>query len=95
MCTENQAKTMHFGISADTSTARNANRSNWPFTSVEFTVKYGLKQLFLEVQCCFAGNTALHKGHPKHYTHCIYLKDSIHILPYEWSDSYHCWYLPL
>eukprot|EP00961_Rhodomonas_salina_P118373 1593383-Rhodomonas_salina.1 len=64
MCTDNQAKTTHFGIFA--ATARDAHGTDLPFTSVAFAVKDRLKQLFSEVQCCFAGNTVLHKGHPKH-----------------------------
>eukprot|EP00961_Rhodomonas_salina_P040533 544532-Rhodomonas_salina.1 len=44
MCTDNQAKTTHFGIFA--ATARDAHGTDLLFTSVAFAVKDGLKQLF-------------------------------------------------
>eukprot|EP00961_Rhodomonas_salina_P286168 3866695-Rhodomonas_salina.1 len=46
-----------------------------PITSVAFAVKNSKKALFSEVQACFAGNTVLHKGHPKTGTHGIFMPD--------------------
>lgn len=93
MCTDNQAKTSHYGIFA--ATAKEKNGSEIPFTSVAFAVKGGRKPLFSEVQCCFAGNTVLHKGHPETGTHGIFLAESNYFIPYEWSAKEHCWYLRL
>ena len=93
MCSDNQSSTTHFGLFAASAVASTGEEI--PFTSVAFAVKDGRKPLFSEVQCCFAGNTVLHKGHPKTGTHGIYLKDSKYFIPYEWSDKDHCWYIRL
>eukprot|EP00961_Rhodomonas_salina_P210933 2848413-Rhodomonas_salina.1 len=103
MCLSSQASTTHFGIFAGT--AMGAKKKDYPqvplpITSVAFAVKNGKKALFSEVQACFAGNTVLHKGHPKTGMHWIFMQDpkdpkNQYFVPYEWSDKDHCWYLRL
>eukprot|EP00961_Rhodomonas_salina_P041921 563744-Rhodomonas_salina.1 len=89
MCTSSQAQTTHFGLLA--AGVKNANGVKLPFTSCAFAVRNGQKALFSEVQCCFAGNTVLHKGHPKTGVHGIYLQGpEKHFILYEWSDKDHC-----
>ncbi len=93
MCSASQAKTTHFGIFA--ASANDDKGQPVLFTSVGFAVKNGRKPLFSEVQCCFAGNTVIHKGHPKYGKHGIYLKDSRRFIPYEWSDKEQAWFIRL
>eukprot|EP00961_Rhodomonas_salina_P008759 118978-Rhodomonas_salina.1 len=78
MCSSSQASTMHISIFAGTvmgAKKRDDPQVSLPITSVAFAVKNGKKALFSEVQVCFAGNTILHKGHPKTGTHGIFMQD--------------------
>eukprot|EP00961_Rhodomonas_salina_P057435 772163-Rhodomonas_salina.1 len=80
MCSTNQAETTHYSIFA--ASAGDSNGKRVPFTSVAFAVKNGRKPLFLEVQCCFAGNTVIHEGHPQTGSHCMLLAKTGQFIPY-------------
>ena len=63
MTADNQAKTEKFGIFA--CRLEDEHKQNHAITSVGYSVINAKVGLFSEVQCCFAGNTVLHKGNPE------------------------------
>ena len=91
MCSTSQTTATSFGIFA--ASFKDSKKVMCPFTSVAVAVKNGRKALFSEVQCCLAGNTVIHRGHPSTGTHGIYLKGSTSFIPYEYSEPELAWYV--
>jgi hypothetical protein len=83
MTGSNQATTDEFGIFACTLT--DDEEINHPITSVAYSVPNAQVSLFSEIQCCFAGNTVLHRGHPETGQHGIILKGSNIFIPYHFD----------
>ena len=83
MTGDNQATTDEFGIFA--CTLADDEETNHPITSVAYSVPNAQVSLFSEVQCFFAGNTVLHRGHPETGQHGIILKGSNTFIPYHFD----------
>ena len=76
----NQATTDEFGIFA--CRLEDDEDQDHAITLVAYSVLNAQVSLFSEIQCCFAGNTVLHRGHPETGQHGIILKGSNTFIPY-------------
>ena len=91
MTGDNQAATDEFGIFA--CRLEDEDKINHTITSVGYSVLEAKVGLFSKVQCCFAGNTVIHSGHPETGRHSIILKGSNTFIPYHFDHHTLLWWV--